>query len=110
VAWITGQRAEQSPNRAGVALAEVDAMHDLVKVNPLADWRRRDVERFVADHSIPYNVLHDRSFPSIGCAPCTRAVRLGEPERAGRWWWEAEAKKECGLHLPLAAAGLKAST
>ena len=98
-AWITGLRAEQSANRADVGFAEFDPAHGLVKVNPLADWMRRDVERFVADNAVPYNVLHDRGFPSIGCAPCTRAVRVGEPERAGRWWWEAEAKKECGLHL-----------
>jgi phosphoadenosine phosphosulfate reductase len=98
-AWITGLRAEQSANRAGVPLAEFNAAHGLVKLNPLADWTRGDVERFLADNAIPYNVLHDRGFPSIGCAPCTRAVRVGEPERAGRWWWEAEAKKECGLHL-----------
>ncbi|HEX2727194.1 MAG TPA: phosphoadenylyl-sulfate reductase [Beijerinckiaceae bacterium] len=102
-AWITGLRAEQSRDRAGVPLAEFDGAHGLIKLNPLADWTRRDVERFVADRGIPYNLLHDRGFPSIGCAPCTRAVRVGEPERAGRWWWEADAKKECGLHVRPAA-------
>ena len=104
-AWITGLRAEQSRHRADVALAAFDEGHGLIKFNPLADWTRRDVERFVADHRIPYNVLHDRGFPSIGCAPCTRAVRIGEPERSGRWWWEADNNKECGLHLrpPVAA-------
>jgi phosphoadenosine phosphosulfate reductase len=103
-AWITGLRAEQSRDRAGIALAEWDAAHGVIKLNPLADWTRRDVERVIAERGIPYNALHDRGFPSIGCAPCTRAVRVGEPERAGRWWWEAEAKKECGLHLRPAAS------
>ncbi|HEX5867511.1 MAG TPA: phosphoadenylyl-sulfate reductase [Beijerinckiaceae bacterium] len=98
-AWITGLRAEQSRHRADVALAAFDETQGLIKFNPLADWTRGDVERFMADHRIPYNALHDRGFPSIGCAPCTRAVRVGEPERAGRWWWEADSKKECGLHL-----------
>ncbi|HEX2552981.1 MAG TPA: phosphoadenylyl-sulfate reductase [Microvirga sp.] len=98
-AWITGLRAEQSPNRAGVPLAEADAGFGLVKVNPLADWRRDDLTRYVRDHAVPYNPLHDQGYPSIGCQPCTRAVRVGEPERAGRWWWEDEARKECGLHV-----------
>jgi phosphoadenosine phosphosulfate reductase len=103
-AWITGLRAEQSPDRAGVPLAVFDDTHGLLKINPLADWSRADLVRYVSDHDVPYNPLHDRGFPSIGCAPCTRAVRLGEPERAGRWWWEEEAKKECGLHLKLVPA------
>ena len=98
-AWITGLRAEQSLNRARVAVVESDKKHGLLKVNPLADWTRPDLHRYVADNDIPYNPLHDRGYPSIGCAPCTRAVRVGEPERAGRWWWEQETKKECGLHL-----------
>jgi phosphoadenosine phosphosulfate reductase len=97
--WITGLRAEQSRDRAATPLAEADPVHGVIKINPLADWTRRDVERYVADHAVPYNPLHDRGFMSIGCAPCTRAVKIGEPERAGRWWWEEEAKKECGLHL-----------
>lgn len=97
--WITGLRAEQSHHRGGLPLAAFDAAHGVVKINPLADWTRQRVERFIAENAVPYNLLHDRGFPSIGCAPCTRAVRVGEPERAGRWWWEAEAKKECGLHL-----------
>ncbi|HEX8165431.1 MAG TPA: phosphoadenylyl-sulfate reductase [Beijerinckiaceae bacterium] len=109
-AWITGLRAGQSRDRAGVAFAEPDPVRALVKVNPLADWSRRDVEAYVAANGVPYNVLHDRGFPSIGCAPCTRAVRVGEPERAGRWWWEAEAKKECGLHLaPVQASPAEAA-
>jgi phosphoadenosine phosphosulfate reductase len=98
-AWITGLRAEQSAFRADVPLAARDDGYGLIKLNPLADWSRQDLVRYVADNAIPYNTLHDQGFPSIGCAPCTRAVRLGEPERAGRWWWEQESKKECGLHL-----------
>ena len=97
--WLTGLRAGQSANRAETPLAESDEARGLIKINPLADWTRADVDRFVIDNSIPYNVLHDRGFPSIGCAPCTRAVKVGEPERAGRWWWEQESKKECGLHV-----------
>ncbi|MEE7451004.1 phosphoadenylyl-sulfate reductase [Methylobacterium radiotolerans] len=97
--WLTGLRAGQSANRAATPLAAFDAERGLIKLNPLADWSRDQVDRFVRDNFVPYNVLHDRGFPSIGCAPCTRAVKLGEPERAGRWWWEQEDKKECGLHV-----------
>jgi phosphoadenosine phosphosulfate reductase len=97
--WLTGLRAGQSANRAETPLAAFDAERGLIKLNPLADWTRAEVDSFVRDNFVPYNVLHDRGFPSIGCAPCTRAVKLGEPERAGRWWWEQEAKKECGLHV-----------
>jgi phosphoadenosine phosphosulfate reductase len=96
--WITGVRAEQSGGRAVMPYAAVDTTHGLLKVNPLLDWTRERVAGFVRDHAIPYNALHDRGFLSIGCAPCTRAVAPGEPERAGRWWWEQEEKKECGLH------------
>jgi phosphoadenosine phosphosulfate reductase len=101
--WITGLRAEQSRHRGGTPLAEADARSGLLKVNPLADFTRPVLEEYVAERGIPYNPLHDRGYPSIGCAPCTRAVKVGEPERAGRWWWEQEGKKECGLHLPAAA-------
>ena len=80
-------------------LAVVEPRYGLIKVNPLLDWTREQVVRFVQDHGIPYNPLHDQGFLSIGCAPCTRAVKPGEPERAGRWWWEQEAKAECGLHV-----------
>ncbi len=97
--WLTGLRAGQSANRAATPLAAYDAERGLLKLNPLADWSREDVDRFVRDNYVPYNVLHDRGFPSIGCAPCTRAIRVGESERAGRWWWEQEEKKECGLHV-----------
>ena len=81
--------------------AAVDSEHRLIKLNPLLDWTRDRVWRFVREHGVPYNALHDRGFLSIGCAPCTRAVAPDEPERAGRWWWEQpEQQKECGLHRP----------
>lgn len=99
-AWITGLRADQSDERAGISFAAVDAVHGLIKANPLFDWTREQVLAFIREHDIPYNSLHDRGFASIGCAPCTRAIAPGEPERAGRWWWEREGKKECGLHRP----------
>jgi phosphoadenosine phosphosulfate reductase len=100
-AWVTGVRAEQSPERAMMPFASVDAEHRLIKLNPLLDWTRDRVWNFVRQHGVPYNALHDRGFLSIGCAPCTRAVAPDEPERAGRWWWEqSEQQKECGLHRP----------
>jgi phosphoadenosine phosphosulfate reductase len=102
-AWITGLRGDQSLNRATMVFAQQDSAHRVLKVNPLLDWSRDDVVAYVKEHAIPYNPLHDQGFLSIGCAPCTRAVKPGEPERAGRWWWEDEAKKECGLHEPAAA-------
>lgn len=102
--WITGLRGDQSAHRAGVPFAEVDTVRRLVKINPLGDFSREAVRDYVRANEVPYNPLHDVGFLSIGCAPCTRAVRPGEPERAGRWWWEQEEKKECGLHLrPLPA-------
>ena len=97
--WITGLRAGQSPNRAETPAAVFDADRNLIKINPLFDWSRERAVDFVRANEIPYNVLHDSGFLSIGCAPCTRAVAPGEPERAGRWWWENESQKECGLHL-----------
>jgi phosphoadenosine phosphosulfate reductase len=99
--WITGVRREQSAERATMPYAVFDADHGVLKVNPLLDWTRERVAAFVRQHGIPYNSLHDRGFLSIGCAPCTRAVAPGEPERAGRWWWEQHEKKECGLHRPI---------
>jgi phosphoadenosine phosphosulfate reductase len=97
-AWITGLRADQSPERALMAYAGVDPQYRIVKVNPLFDWTRDRVVAFVHDCGVPYNALHDRGFLSIGCAPCTRGIMPGEPERAGRWWWEQEEKTECGCH------------
>ena len=96
--WITGVRAEQSWERSATPYAAVDGARSLIKLNPLLDWSRERVVAFVREHGVPYNPLHDAGFLSIGCAPCTRAVKPGEPERAGRWWWEQEDKKECGLH------------
>jgi phosphoadenosine phosphosulfate reductase len=98
-AWISGLRADQSTERARTLLASFEEGRGLIKINPLFDWTRDKTAAFVRAHDVPYNALHDRGFLSIGCAPCTRAVAPGEPERAGRWWWEQEEKKECGLHI-----------
>lgn len=97
--WLTGLRGGQSANRSGLGFVEVDGVRGLVKANPLVDWSKERLVAHVADRNIPYNPLHDQGFPSIGCQPCTRAIRLGEAERAGRWWWEQEDRKECGLHV-----------
>ena len=96
--WITGLRAEHSENRAELELVEWDEQRGIIKVNPLADWSLEDVKSYISQYNIPYNVLQDRGFVSLGCQPCTRAVREGESFRAGRWWWEDSSKKECGLH------------
>jgi phosphoadenosine phosphosulfate reductase len=99
-AWITGLRREQSGARAEVPFVDnTDAQR--AKFNPLADWTWGDVWHYIGRHEVAYNPLHDEFFPSIGCAPCTRAIALGEDFRAGRWWWENEAAKECGLHVKL---------
>jgi phosphoadenosine phosphosulfate reductase len=100
-AWITGLRREQSDTRAEVPFETRDDA-GRVKLNPIADWSWADVWHYIERHHVPYNPLHDVFFPSIGCAPCTRAVALGEPFRAGRWWWEQEEAKECGLHVAAA--------
>lgn len=97
--WITGLRADQSAARHETPFAEENAQYGLVKLNPLLDFTRDDALAFAKAHDVPINPLHERGFLSIGCAPCTRAVEPGEPERAGRWWWEDETKKECGLHV-----------
>ncbi len=99
--WITGLRQEQSTARAQVPLIDESevASKNLYKFNPLARWTWGDVWHYIADNGVDYNPLHDQFFPSIGCAPCTRAISLGEEFRAGRWWWEDEAAKECGLHV-----------
>jgi len=102
--WITGLRAEQSADRAKVGVVIADRARNLLKFNPLIDWSRQALEEFASAHEVPVNALHQRGFLSVGCAPCTRAVRLGEPERAGRWWWEDGSKKECGLHVAADAA------
>ena len=97
-AWITGLRRSQSQARSAVPFAQWDPEHSLVKLNPLADWRLERVEAYIQAHDVPVNALHAHGFPSIGCQPCTRAVKPGEDVRAGRWWWEQEDGKECGLH------------
>ncbi|MBE0648407.1 MAG: phosphoadenylyl-sulfate reductase [Bacteroidales bacterium] len=98
--WVTGVRRDQSVTRDDIGVLEWDADLSLIKVNPLVDWKSDDVWNFIREHNVPYNTLHDKGFPSIGCLPCTRAVLPGEDIRAGRWWWENPALKECGLHLP----------
>ncbi len=99
-AWITGLRRDQAVTRTRVEKIEVDRDHSgIIKLNPIADWSWDEVWAYIRTHEIPYNALHDRGYPSIGCAPCTRAVQPGEDLRAGRWWWEGDpAAKECGLH------------
>jgi phosphoadenosine phosphosulfate reductase len=96
--WITGIRAEHSRNRSQLNLLEWDAGNQLTKYNPLLYWTQEEVKAYINENNIPYNILHDRGFVSIGCAPCTRAIKPGEDFRAGRWWWEDAGKKECGLH------------
>ncbi|WP_432762598.1 phosphoadenylyl-sulfate reductase [Neorhizobium vignae] len=102
--WVTGLRRGQSGNRATTPFAEYDAERNLIKINPLADWDIDTINAHVAAEAIPVNPLHKRGYPSIGCEPCTRAIKPGEPERAGRWWWENDEKRECGLHVPENAA------
>ena len=103
-AWVTGLRREQSSARAEVPFEDIDRTQEIAraKFNPLADWTLNDVWHYIASQAVPYNALHDQFFPSIGCEPCTRAVALGEDVRAGRWWWETEDARECGLHVSAA--------
>lgn len=96
--WITGLRAEHSASRQALELFEWDAGNQVIKYNPLLHWTTAEVRNYIDVNNVPYNALHDRGFVSIGCAPCTRAIRPGEDFRAGRWWWEDASKKECGLH------------
>lgn len=98
-AWITGQRRAQSSTRSDLAVQEDDAAHQMQKFNPLADWTEADVWQYIRSKNVPYNALHDKGYPSIGCEPCTRAIQAGEDVRAGRWWWENPESKECGLHV-----------
>jgi phosphoadenosine phosphosulfate reductase len=98
-AWVTGLRREQSITRTEVHTIEWDESNQLIKVNPLAAWTLDDVWKYIRENNVPYNALHDRGYPSIGCMPCTRAVLPGEDQRAGRWWWEHPETKECGLHV-----------
>lgn len=98
-AWITGMRAEQATTRANLPIQEFDEGNKLEKFNPLSDWTEQEVWAYIRLHEVPYNKLHDAFYPSIGCAPCTRAVAMGEDVRAGRWWWEDPTSRECGLHV-----------
>ena len=97
--WITGIRAAHSNGRSDMPLVEYDAVNDIIKYHPLLHWTTEEVTNYIKLHDIPYNLLHDKGFVSIGCLPCTRAIRPGEDFRAGRWWWEESDKKECGLHV-----------
>ncbi len=97
--WVTGLRAEHSVSREGLELLEWDEGNQIIKYNPLLHWSTDEVKAYIARFQIPYNTLHDKGFVSIGCEPCTRAIREGESFRAGRWWWEDNSKKECGLHI-----------
>ncbi len=97
--WVTGLRAEHSANRHDMPMVEFDATNNIIKYHPLLHWNTEDVRNYINEFNIPYNILHDRGFVSIGCAPCTRAIKPGEDFRAGRWWWEDSSKKECGLHV-----------
>ncbi|HEY9056374.1 MAG TPA: phosphoadenylyl-sulfate reductase [Aurantimonas sp.] len=97
--WVTGLRRDQSANRSDMDFVSFDGARGLIKANPIFDWSRAAIVAFTAEHGVPVNALHAKNFLSIGCAPCTRAIRPGEPERAGRWWWEEETKRECGLHV-----------
>ncbi|MDF1608503.1 phosphoadenylyl-sulfate reductase [Hoeflea sp. YIM 152468] len=106
--WMTGLRRGQSGNRANAPLAEWDADRSLLKVNPLADQTLQTLQARAKADAVPVNPLHAKGFPSIGCEPCTRAIRPGEPERAGRWWWEQDERRECGLHLSASVSGSRA--
>jgi phosphoadenosine phosphosulfate reductase len=97
--WVTGLRAQHSPDRSDLQLLEWDESNQVIKYNPLLHWTTEEVRSYIDENNIPYNSLHDKGFVSIGCAPCTRATRPGEDFRAGRWWWEDAGKKECGLHV-----------
>jgi phosphoadenosine phosphosulfate reductase len=99
-AWITGLRREQAPTRTDLLKVETDQSHGgMAKINPLIDWTHEQVWNYIWENNLPYNKLHDQGYPSIGCAPCTRAIKPGEDIRAGRWWWENPETKECGLHV-----------
>ena len=98
-AWITGMRQEQSQTRLTLQEEEFDEAHQSQKLNPLSSWSELEIWAYLKINNVPYNVLHDQFYPSIGCAPCTRAISEGEDVRAGRWWWEDAQNKECGLHV-----------
>jgi phosphoadenosine phosphosulfate reductase len=97
--WVTGLRAQHSPGRKALQKFEWDEANGVIKYHPLLFWTTEEVRNYIDDNDVPYNSLHDKGFVSIGCAPCTRAIKEGEDLRAGRWWWEDASKKECGLHV-----------
>lgn len=103
-AWVTGVRHEQSATRAQAKALDFDAANGLAKISPILDWTNEDIWAYIRANKLPYNPLHDKGYPSIGCAPCTRAVEPGADSRSGRWWWENTDSKECGLHPRTAAA------
>jgi phosphoadenosine phosphosulfate reductase len=107
-AWVTGVRREQSATRAKAKPVEWDSDYGLQKVSPLLDWTEEHVWQYIRARKLPYNILHDRQFPSIGCQPCTRAIQPGESRRAGRWWWEQPESRECGLHPRIRQAAAQA--
>lgn len=107
-AWFTGLRREQWASRANIRKVELDHDHDgIVKVNPLADWTKEEVWAYLVEHGVPIHPLYAQGYTSIGCEPCTRPVRRGEDDRAGRWWWETGAPKECGMHCPIETGGFE---
>ena len=107
-AWVTGLRRDQWATRTNIRKVEIDHDHDaMVKLNPLAEWTARDVWTYLREHDVPIHPLYARGFTSIGCAPCTRAIAPGEASRAGRWWWETNAPKECGIHCAVESGGLE---
>jgi len=103
-AWVTGLRAQQAASRAQLAARSRDETFQIEKFNPLHDWTEQQVWEYIREEGVPYNALHDRHYPSIGCAPCTRAIAVGEDVRAGRWWWENPETRECGLHVQRSTA------
>jgi phosphoadenosine phosphosulfate reductase len=107
-AWVTGLRRDQWASRTNIRKIEIDHDHGaVVKLNPLAEWTEEEVWDYVREHEVPYHRLYDQGYTSIGCAPCTRAIRADEPSRAGRWWWESNAPKECGIHCSIESGGLE---
>jgi phosphoadenylyl-sulfate reductase (thioredoxin) len=107
-AWITGLRRDQWATRANIRKVEIDHDHGgILKLNPLADWTEEDVWQYARDNGVPIHKLYEQGYKSIGCAPCTRAVQPGEDSRAGRWWWETNAPKECGMHCPIETGGFE---
>ncbi len=107
--WITGLRTSQSENRSSLNLFDWDSKYQIIKYNPLLLWNLEEVKKYIAAYNVPYNALHDRGYESIGCEPCTRAIHPGEDIRAGRWWWEKNSGKECGLHLEMDLCNKKGS-